>query len=268
MDIISIKNLSVFAYHGVMPEENVVGQKFDISVDMYVDNSAAANDDDISKSVSYADVCQTIKEYSQNNTFNLIETLAERLAERLLLEYNDIENKYYLNEIAYKVIQFEHKYRDFAEQLPVIMKGMQCYGYEISAMDLQDTNIEDSEVFGNMKDMIKLSRDEQLELNTRHCEELIDMMSDDRLALYKEVMRGAFEIKKGDKWKDDLNNHKMIVKNIEVFEKIVPLFLSLSKQYEIPEIKSIFEYCRNQNKTFNFAAIGRIRTLTNILYND
>lgn len=91
MDIISIKNLSVFAYHGVMPEENVVGQKFDISVDMYVDNSAAANDDDISKSVSYADVCQTIKEYSQNNTFNLIETLAERLAERLLLEYNDIE---------------------------------------------------------------------------------------------------------------------------------------------------------------------------------
>ena len=32
-------------------------------------------------------------------------------------------------------------------------------------------------------------------------------------------------------------------------------------------IRSIFEYCRNKNKTFNFAAIGRIRTLVNIMYN-
>lgn len=91
MDIISINNLSVFAYHGVMPEENVVGQKFDISVDMYTDCSAAADEDDISKSVNYADVCRTVKEYVEENTYNLIETLAERLAEQLLLEYNDVE---------------------------------------------------------------------------------------------------------------------------------------------------------------------------------
>ena len=237
------------------------------SLHIYKDINFKLNEEEIKNVHAILRLCNEMLErnpieYKYNSLISSI------IHNNTFIEYNDIENKYYLNEIAYKVIQFEHKYRDFAEQLPVIMKGMQCYGYEISAMDLQDTNIEDSEVFGNMKDMIKLSRDEQLELNTRHCEELIDMMSDDRLALYKEVMRGAFEIKKGDKWKDDLNNHKMIVKNIEVFEKIVPLFLSLSKQYEIPEIKSIFEYCRNQNKTFNFAAIGRIRTLTNILYND
>ena len=34
------------------------------------------------------------------------------------------------------------------------------------------------------------------------------------------------------------------------------------------KIREIFEYCRNKNGTFNFAAIGRIRTLVNIMYND
>ena len=81
-------------------------------------------------------------------------------------------------------------------------------------------------------------------------------------------MKGTFDIRKGNEWKEDIVNHKMIVKNIEVFEKIVPMFLSFSKQYETSEIKSIFEYCRNQNGTFNFAALGRLRTLTNIVYND
>lgn len=184
------------------------------------------------------------------------------------IEYNDVENKYYLNDIAYKVVQFERKYREFAEQLPVVMKGMQCYGYEISAVDLNDFDCEGSEMFKDLKNAIRLSREEQVSLNAKHCEELINLITDDRLSLYKEVMRGSFEIKKGSDWKEDVNNHKMIVKNIEVFEKIVPLFLSFSKQYEIKDIKDIFEYCRNSGGSYNFAAIGRLRTLTNIMYND
>ena len=59
----------------------------------------------------------------------------------------------------------------------------------------------------------------------------------------------------------------MYVKNIEVFEKVVPICTSLSKQYDMESIRNIFDYCRNKNGTFNFAAIGRIRTLVNIMYN-
>lgn len=91
MDIISIKDLSVYAYHGVMPEENVVGQRFDISVDMYVDNCAAVKADEVNRALNYAKVCQSIQEFVQNNTYNLIETLAEHLAERLLMSYNNID---------------------------------------------------------------------------------------------------------------------------------------------------------------------------------
>ena len=201
-------------------------------------------------------------EYRYNSLISSI------ISNNTFIEYNDIENKYYLNEISYKIVQFEHKYREYAEQLPVIMKGMQCYGYEISAVDLDSFGCEGIESFNDLKTMVKLSREEQLNLNTRHCDELIELMTDDRLSIYKDVMGGKYEIRKGSSWKEDMNNHRMIVKNIEVFEKIVPLFLSFSKQYEISEIRDIFEQCRNTNGSYNFAAIGRIRTLVNILYND
>ncbi len=90
MDTISVKDITVFAYHGVMDEENVVGQKFVISADIGLDTSIAGDNDDIEESVDYVHVCNIIKSYAENNTFNLIETLAEGLAKCLLLEYTNI----------------------------------------------------------------------------------------------------------------------------------------------------------------------------------
>jgi len=184
------------------------------------------------------------------------------------IEYNEIDNKYYLNEIAYKVIYFERKYREYAQQLPVVMKGMQAYGYEVLAEDLKEFTMNGIEDFADLKNLTKLAYDEQLTLNTTHIEELMNIITEDRLNIYKEVLRGKYDIKKGNDWKEDLGANKMTVKNVEVFEKVVPIFISLSKQYEMDKIREIFEYCRNKNGTFNFAAIGRIRTLVNLIYND
>jgi hypothetical protein len=184
------------------------------------------------------------------------------------VEYNEVDNKYYLNEIAYKVIYFERKYREYVQQLPVLMKGMMAYGYQISSKDLHSFKMEDNTMFKDLKNMVKMAYDEQLSLNTTHIEELMEIITEDRLSLYKEVLRGTFDIRKGNEWKEDITHNKMIVKNIEVFEKVVPIFVSLSKQYRVCDIKEIFEYCRNKNGTFNFSAINRIRLLVNILYND
>ena len=237
------------------------------SLHIYKSLNFKLNDDEIKNVHSILRLCNEMiernpVEYKYNSLVSSI------ISNNTFIEYNDVENKYYLNEIAYKVIQFERKYRAYAEQLPVIMRGMQCYGYEISAVDLNEFQCEGSESFSDLKNMIKLNKDEQLTLNTKHCEELINLITDERLSLYKEVMKGTFDIRKGNEWKEDIVNHKMIVKNIEVFEKIVPLFLSFSKQYEVKEISEIFEYCKNPNGSYNFTAIGRIRTLVNILYND
>lgn len=193
--------------------------------------------------------------------------IASIIHENNYIEYNELENKYFLNEIAYKVIQFERKYRNYAQQLPVLMKGMEAYGYQVSAQDLCGTQTEGTEAFHDLKTMVKIAYDEQLHLNTTHIEELLDIMTEDRLSIYKEVLRGKFEIRKGDVWKEDLSKSRMTVKNIEVFEKVVPIVISLSKRYTISDIREIFEYCRSESK-YNFAAINRVRLLSTLLYND
>ena len=86
MDHISIDNLEVFANHGVFEEEVNLGQKFLVSVKMFFDASAAGKTDDLAKSVNYADVCLNITEWMKTNRCNLIETVAERLAAKLLRE--------------------------------------------------------------------------------------------------------------------------------------------------------------------------------------
>lgn len=91
MDRITISNLEVFAYHGVLKEENALGQKFLVSAELYTDITGAAKEDDISKSINYASVCREIEAFLKDHTFKLIETTAERLAKHLLHTYQRIE---------------------------------------------------------------------------------------------------------------------------------------------------------------------------------
>lgn len=194
--------------------------------------------------------------------------VASILHDNKFIEHNDVENRYYLNNTAYKVTVFERKYRDYVQQLPVLMKGMQAYGYLINAQDLGAYQIGETEIFRDVKSITRQAYDDRVAMNTKHIEELMEIITEDRLNLYKEVLAGKYDIRKGEEWKDDLTNHRMIVKNIEVFEKVIPIFVSLSKQYKVEQICEIFDFCRHSGGAFNFAAIKRIRTLVNILYND
>lgn len=88
MDCITIKGLEVFAKHGVFPEENTLGQKFVISVSLYTDLHGAGQTDDLEESINYACVAERIRQIAENNTFRLIERLAEVIAQKLLLEFS------------------------------------------------------------------------------------------------------------------------------------------------------------------------------------
>ena len=91
MDKIHIKNLEVFARHGVFPEENALGQKFVVSAVLYTSTREAGRADDLAKSIHYGEVSRFITEFMEQNTFQLLETAAERLAEELLLNTEHLE---------------------------------------------------------------------------------------------------------------------------------------------------------------------------------
>lgn len=86
MDKIIIDNLEIFANHGVFPEENENGQVFYMSAILHTDTRRAGLDDDLSASINYGTVCHMITDFVQGHTFQLIETVVERLAEKMLKE--------------------------------------------------------------------------------------------------------------------------------------------------------------------------------------
>ncbi len=91
MDQICIKRLEVFARHGVLPEENALGQKFLISAVMYCDTRKAGVSDSLSDSVNYAEVSELIKKSTEGHVFKLLERLAWHLAKKILLSYPQLD---------------------------------------------------------------------------------------------------------------------------------------------------------------------------------
>jgi len=91
MDKIKIRDLEVFAKHGVFPQENILGQKFLVSADLYMDTRKAGKTDDLSASVNYGEVCHLITTFMTEDTFQLIERVAEELAELILTKWEMLQ---------------------------------------------------------------------------------------------------------------------------------------------------------------------------------
>lgn len=92
MEKIIIKNLELFAYHGVNPEEKRDGQKFVLDITAEADIKNARLTDNLDDTVSYAKMIKTARAVFCEEKNDLIERAAERVADALLKEYSKIEN--------------------------------------------------------------------------------------------------------------------------------------------------------------------------------
>lgn len=87
MDKIIIKDLEVYAYHGVNEEEKTMGQKFLISAELSLDLRTAGKSDDLTKTVNYANLCHDLEKEFTKEKFDLIEHAAQMLCEYILINY-------------------------------------------------------------------------------------------------------------------------------------------------------------------------------------
>lgn len=92
MDIIRIDNLEVYAYHGVYDEEKEKGQYFYVNAELYTNTRKAGMNDDLDASTNYGTVCDFIHGFMTKHTYDLIETVAEQLAQALLLEFKLVKS--------------------------------------------------------------------------------------------------------------------------------------------------------------------------------
>ena len=87
MDEIRIENLKIFANHGVYAHEQENGQDFFINAVLYTDTRSAGVTDKLELSTNYGEVCHFMDRFVRENTFQLIETVAEQLAREILLQF-------------------------------------------------------------------------------------------------------------------------------------------------------------------------------------
>lgn len=87
---LKLENLRFYAYHGVMPQEGVIGNEYTVNIRMKVDASKAMVSDDVADTVNYAEVYEAIKQ-EMAIASKLLEHVAGRIVARLFKDFPTIE---------------------------------------------------------------------------------------------------------------------------------------------------------------------------------
>ena len=87
---IILKDIRCYAYHGVAPQENVIGNEYSIQLKLKVNIERAALSDEVDDTVSYADVYEAVK-VEMSIPAKLLEHVCGRIAKRLFKEFSAIE---------------------------------------------------------------------------------------------------------------------------------------------------------------------------------
>jgi dihydroneopterin aldolase len=91
LNVIRLKNAAFYAYHGVMADEQNLGGKFEVDVDLHCDLSAAAESDSLKKTVDYEKVYAFVQATVLSKKYYLLEALANAIARGLIREFYNVE---------------------------------------------------------------------------------------------------------------------------------------------------------------------------------
>lgn len=83
---IRLKGLKIYAYHGVLPQENRVGAEYTIDLQLKTDFTQAAQTDKLEGTINYAAVFEAVKA-EMTVPSQLLEHVIYRISRRLLRDF-------------------------------------------------------------------------------------------------------------------------------------------------------------------------------------
>jgi dihydroneopterin aldolase len=86
---IHLDSIQLYAYHGCLTEEALIGSNYTVDVMMETDFTEAAKTDDLTKTIDYCVVFNIVKE-EMSIRANLLENVALRIVKRLKDQLNDL----------------------------------------------------------------------------------------------------------------------------------------------------------------------------------
>lgn len=90
MAIISIENMEFYAYHGCFEEEQKIGTRFQVDLNMEVDTSLSEISDNLNDTVNYLTVYQSVKDEMMKPS-KLLEHVARRILNRVCRDFENIK---------------------------------------------------------------------------------------------------------------------------------------------------------------------------------
>lgn len=84
MDKITLQRMQFYGYHGLLPEENKLGQRFIVSIDLFLDLNKPGKTDNMNDSIDYSYVYEIVEKVVTGEAKNLIEAVAEDIARQML----------------------------------------------------------------------------------------------------------------------------------------------------------------------------------------
>ena len=87
---IRLEGMKFYAFHGVLPQENLVGANFYVDLKLKTDFTQAAETDELEGTVSYADIHTAVKE-EMSIPSKLLEHVCQRIARRLFHDFPTVE---------------------------------------------------------------------------------------------------------------------------------------------------------------------------------
>lgn len=88
---IQMEGMKFYAFHGVIPQENLVGSIFYLDLKLRTDFNQAAETDDLEGTVSYADIYTSIKDEMKIPS-KLLEHVCQRIARRIFRDFPTVES--------------------------------------------------------------------------------------------------------------------------------------------------------------------------------
>ena len=86
LDRIEVTGIRAWGHHGVLDEEKRIGQEFTVDVTLHLSTAPAGTTDALSRTVNYAEVAHAVHEELTAGPHDLVETLAEHIAQRILTD--------------------------------------------------------------------------------------------------------------------------------------------------------------------------------------
>lgn len=91
MDVIRLREVTIFPRLGVAEIEKEWVQKVSLDLELYLDLHSPAASDDVGETVDYEKVYRRIRHVSENRKFHLIESLAGEIAEDVLSRFPAVQ---------------------------------------------------------------------------------------------------------------------------------------------------------------------------------